>query len=384
MKHRKLTATERQLLAVWKDEGLSNKECGRRLSRHPSTIGRELKRNNSRVSLGEKDFEIIYEPLHAQGVCDRRKQNAFCAKEPLKNKKVYGFVLKYLRSGWSPEQIAGRLKYLHPKDQSWHICHETIYAFIYKEKTDVTKKGLLNPRMADGRKSNEKKGAVTLTDKNRPLYEFLRRKQVRRRKKSGRKSQRVRIPDRVSIHNRPKEIDARVEFGHWEGDSLVGKGHLSGLHTEYERVSSLIRFEFLEKITAEEMIRAAKKIFGPMPSLARRSATFDNGSEHTKHRELTDTLGVATFFADPYSSWQRGGNENGNLWIRYYFPKGTDFSSIGKVELKDVERELNNRPRKRLKYKTPREVFTEYLKTCQRVALASRIRAYSHQKLIQV
>ena len=218
--------------------------------------------------------------------------------------------------------------------------------------------------MADGRKTNSEKNTITLTDKNRPLYEFLRRKQVRRRKRSGRKSQRVRIPDRVSIHDRPKEIDDRKQFGHWEGDSLVGKSHLSGLHTQYERVSSLIRFEFLPKITAREMIVTARKIFEPLPAPARRSTTLDNGSEHTNHKELADTLGMSTFFADPYSSWQRGGNENANLWIRYYFPKGTDFSSIDKVELKDVERELNNRPRKRLRYRTPREVFTEYLKTC--------------------
>ena len=132
MKHKKLTATERQLLSVWKNEGLSNKECGRRLSRHPCTIGRELSRNKVRVSVGEKDWEIIYEPLHAQGVALQRKQNAFFAKESLKNKKIYSYVLKHLRSGWSPEQIAGRLKLLHPNDESWHICHETIYAFIYK------------------------------------------------------------------------------------------------------------------------------------------------------------------------------------------------------------------------------------------------------------
>ena len=238
MKHKKLTATERQLLSVWKNEGLSNKECARRLSRHSSTIGRELSRNNCRVGLKGKDWQIIYEPLHAQTVADKRKQNAYCAKESLKNKKIYSFVLKRLRQGWSPEQIAGRLRYLHRRDNSWHICHETIYAFIYKEKTDTTKKGLLSPGLADGRKSDQRKEAVTLTDKNRPLYEFLRRKQVRRRKISGRKSQRIRIPDRVSIHDRPKEIDQRIEFGHWEGDSLVGKSHLSGLHTEYERVSS--------------------------------------------------------------------------------------------------------------------------------------------------
>jgi IS30 family transposase len=156
-------------------------------------------------------------------------------------------------------------------------------------------------------------------------------------------------------------IAKRKQFGHWEGDSIVGRGHTSGLHTEYERVSSLIRFERLEKITAAQTVIASTKIFGPLPTHARRSITLDNGAENTNHKELKVTLGIQAYFADPYASWQRGGNENGNLWIRYYFPKGTDFSTISDEELKDVEWELNNRPRKRLKFRTPQEVFSEYL-----------------------
>ena len=361
MKHKKLTQTERQCLSVWKKEGLSNKECAKRLLRHPSTIGRELKRNNTRISLGKRDWEIIYEPLHAQHVANIRKQKAFDAKVPLKSKKIYSYVLAHLRDSWSPEQICGRLKFVdHPNDPTWHICHETIYQFIYKPKTDKTKEGqrqevILNKRLE---KHNQQ---LTVTDHEKPLWEYLRRKQVRRRKKSGRKSQRVRIPDRVSIHDRPAVVKRRKQFGHWEGDSIVGLGHSSGLHTEYERVTSLTRFEYLERITSDQSILAYEKIFGPLPNRARRSVTFDNGLEHVKHCELTKRWGIKTYFADPYSSWQRGGNENANMWIRYYFPKGTDFSTISDEELKDVEWELNNRPRKRLEFKTPQEVFSEYL-----------------------
>jgi IS30 family transposase len=133
------------------------------------------------------------------------------------------------------------------------------------------------------------------------------------------------------------------------------------LHTEYERVSSLTRFERLERITAAETVIASKKIFGVLPEKARRSTTLDNGSENTDHTELKEAFGLQAYFADPYASWQRGGNENCNLWIRYYFPKGTDFATITDEELRDVEDELNNRPRKRLKFKTPQEVFSEYL-----------------------
>lgn len=363
MKHTKITQTERELLSQWKKEGLSNNECAKRLGRDVSTIGRELTRNKTRVSVG-KDWEIVYEPLHAQHVAEERKQHAYAAKQPLKSKKIYAYVLENLQGGMSPEQIAGRLKYVeHPDDPSWYICHETIYQFIYKEKTDQTREGIKQQSILNKKLLGKEKTVITVTDHRKPLFEYLRRKQVRRRIRGGRKSQRVRIPDRVSIHDRPVIVAERKQFGHWEGDSIVGKNHASGLHTEYERVSSLIRFERLNRITAAETVLAGRKIFGVLPPHARRSTTLDNGSENMNHTELKEALNLQAYFADPYSSWQRGGNENGNLWIRYYFPKGTDFSTISDEELKDVEYELNNRPRKRLKFKTPQEVFTDYLKS---------------------
>ena len=304
----------------------------------------------------------MYEALHAQHVAEKRKQNAWLAKQPLKNKKTYTYVISHLRDSWSPEQIAGRLTTVeYPNDPTWHICHETIYQFIYKKKTDYTKEGIKQESILNKKLLGKEKSVITVTDHSKPLYEYLRRKQKRRRKRNGRKVHRVRIPDRVSIHTRPKIVARRKQVGHWEGDSIVGSKHTSGLHTEYERVTSMTRFERLNRITAVEMVSAAKKIFASLPKDARRSTTLDNGSEHTNHQELKTDLQMETYFADPYASWQRGGNENCNLWIRYYFPKGTDFSTISDEELKDVEWELNNRPRKRLKFKTPQEVFTAYL-----------------------
>lgn len=357
MHHTKITQTERQLLSQWKKEGIANKEIARRLGRPVLTIRRELKRNKVRVAIG-KDWQMIYEPLHAHHVAMERRQNAWFAKQPLKNKNIYAYVLEHLRESWSPEQISGRLREVdHKGEAHWQICHETIYAFIYKEKTDMTKSGIQHQSILDKTKKGKEREVITITDYDRPLHEYLRRKQKSRRKRGGRKVHRVRIPDRVSIHARPQSVARRKQFGHWEGDSIVGDKHASGLHTEYERVSSLIRFERLERITAEQAVTAADKIFGVLPAHAKRSTTLDNGSEHTRHKEF----GIQTYFADPYASWQRGGNENCNLWIRYYFPKGTDFATIPEEELKDVEWELNNRPRKRLNFKTPQEVFDFYL-----------------------
>lgn len=199
-KHTKITSTERQLLAAWKSEGLSNKECGRRLGRETSTIGRELKHN---LFHDRQNGGYLYEPLNANFQAKSR-QHAYAAKHPLKSKQVFSYVMEKLRDGWSPLQIAGRLKTIdHPKEKDWQISHEAIYQYIYAPE-----------------------------NKEKKLFKYLRRKQKRRRKQHGRSSQRVHIPDRVSIHDRPKSVARRRQFGHWEGDSVVGKGHTSGLHYE--------------------------------------------------------------------------------------------------------------------------------------------------------
>ena len=266
-----------------------------------------------------------------------------------------------MRQGWSPEIIAGSLQVVeHPNDPHWHICHETIYVFIYKEKTDLTKQGLITRSLLDRKLATHNK-AITVTDFDRPLYEFLRRKQTKRRHKAGRKVHRSHIPDRVSIHLRSEVINQRKEFGHWEGDTVEGIGHRDGVHTEVERVSRLISAKYVKAIDSQSALDAQREIFSPLPEKARRSTTLDNGKETHLHFKLRDDLDMKTYHADPYSSWQRGTNENGNGLIRKYFPKGTDFSKVSNEELEDVVWELNNRPRKLLQYKTAQEVFNEHL-----------------------
>lgn len=314
-------------MSLWILEGKSKRECGRLLGKDHSTVIRELRRNRFKPG--------IYEPLHAQATFEKNKRQAWGAKHPLKNKDIFKYVIDHLREGWSPEQISGRLREVdHPGDPHWQINHETIYQYIYSGKW--------------------------INQKDEPLFEYLRRKQKKRYKKGGRKVHSLKIPDRVSIHDRPKEVLERKVPGHWEGDSIVGKNHKSGLHTEYERVTSITKIEKINAINGEETINAQMKIFSLLPPALRKSTTLDNGFEQFRHAKLK-TIGMQTYFADPYCSQQRGGNENANLWIRYYFPKKTDFSQISDQDIKDVEWELNNRPRKRLKYKTPQEVLNIYL-----------------------
>ena len=274
--HTKLNQTERELISQWKRGGVSNRKCAQRLGRHVATVGREIRHNRCLTEredeFGEKEFLTIYEPLHAQYRAEVKKKKAWQAKHPLKNKDTYAYVLEKLREGWSPEQISGRLKLKYPNNLHWHICHETIYRYVYQ------------PGNQDLR-----------------LWEYLRRKQKRRRKRNGRKRHRCRIPDRVSIHQRPKVIEKRKQIGHWEGDTLEGKGRTNGLHTTYERVSSLTKMQKMARLTSEESINAQLKIYRSLPAGTTRSTTLDNGKEHVKHLKLKEELGMPTYFADPYS-----------------------------------------------------------------------------------
>lgn len=325
IKRTKLTTRERDLLAVWKALRLSNKECGRRLNRSFSTIGRELKRNR----WGEK-----YVAIHAQSLAEKRQLKVAFSKQPLKNPDVFAYVTEKLRESWSPDEIAGRLRKDHPNDKHWRICQETIYRWIYQPE-----------QMND----------------EQPWYEYLRRKQKKRKKYQGRKVHRSAIPDRVSIRERSTAVNQRKIFGHWEGDTVEGKGHRDGIHTEIERISRKIMSLKVKAVTSEETIICQEKMFGNLPAMARLSTTLDNGRENHLHQRLKKKLEMDTYFADPYSSWQRGSNEHGNWLLRYYFPKGTDFKKVDEEELQDVVNELNNRPRKILGYLTANEVFNQKL-----------------------
>ena len=147
----------------------------------------------------------------------------------------------------------------------------------------------------------------------------------------------------------------------------MGLAHRSGLHTSYERVSRLVRIEKMELPDSQHSLEAHKRIYAILPPEARRSVTLDNGSEHVRHSELKESLGIKTYFADPYSAWQRGTNEHHNGLIRRYLPKGSDFSELNQGDLDDILWEINNRPRKVLKFATPKEVFELNLKQSVRI-----------------
>ena len=314
-KRKKLTEEERDRIAALHAQRIGVREIGRLLERNHTTISRELKRNR---------FGESYNAIHAQHRAEERKRDAG-ERQPLKDKQTYSYVLEKLREGWSPEQIAGRLEL---EQEKRIICHETIYRFIYT-------KALKEDR----------------------LWEYLPRKQKHRRKKYGRKSHRLRIPQRVSIHERSPEINNRLVLGHWEGDTVEGKGHRDGIHTEVERVSRFLLAKKVSAITSEATIVVQKEMFTRLPERLRLSTTLDNGKENHLHMQLEE-LKMRTYFADPYSSWQRGTNENTNGLVRRYLPKKTSFTNLTEEELDDIVWEINNRPRKVLQYKKPIEILS--------------------------
>lgn len=194
--------------------------------------------------------------------------------------------------------------------------------------------------------------------------QYLPRGHKKRRKRHGRKVHSSKIPNRVSIHHRPEEINARTTFGHWEGDSVLGtKGIGDGIHTEVERHSRMLVATKVDTLTSQAGVDAQKRLFSPLPAHARRSTTMDNGTEMHLHTELVTDYGIATYFADPYSSWQRGTNEHHNGRLRRYYPKGTDFSQIPEDQLQAAITEINNQPRKCLEWFTPAVVFQEHLES---------------------
>lgn len=194
--------------------------------------------------------------IHAQCQAGERAEKSAQGKQLLKNPDVYAYVTQQLRERWSPDQIAGQLKLEHPDDRHWRISAETIYQWIY------------HPAQAEQR-----------------WWEYLRRKQKKRRKRNGRRVPRSHIPDRVSISARPAAAHERREAGHWEGDTVVSKGQRDGVHTEVERVSRFLVARKVATITSEATVAMQRQIFAELPTCLRNSTTLDNGRENHLHAE---------------------------------------------------------------------------------------------------
>ena len=317
MAYKRMCLLERSSIYKLLHKGLSQKEIACQLRRSPSSICDELHRFKK---------VICYCPYEAQKDADNK--GLLRRKSPLLQKDLFlkNHVEKKLLSRWSPDQISLYFK----KRNIGTISHETIYKYIYS--------------MQD-------------KDKRSELILCLRHKKKKRRRKNPHKK-RSTIKNAIPIHKRAQEASTRQSPGHWEGDLVIGVNHGSAIATLVERSSRYtIVCPLKEGKQSKQVCLNVAASLGYLPRELKKSLTWDRGVEMAKHKLITDLLGMPVYFADPYSAWQRGSNENTNGLLRDYFPKSTDFNQINWLELIKTTEELNNRPRKTLNYYTPKEVF---------------------------
>lgn len=325
---RYLSRDERYEIARLLDGGVSPGQIASRLGRSRSTISREISRN-SHPQLGG------YLPEHAHTMAwqrQRRPKPSKLAGNPALRTQVQDMLDK----GWSPDQITGRLKRDYPDDETMQISPESIYQSLF-----------VYPR-----------GELT-----RELKAHLRSGRSSRRPRGHRPNTHDRIKDLVSIHDRPDEVEDRLVPGHHEGDLI--KGSLtsnSAVGTIVERHSGYLTLLHLpDGHTATQVADAVVTQMSALPAWFTKTLTWDRGTELAKHADITARSGIAVYFADPYKPWQRPSNENTNGLLREYLPKGTDLSTYTRHDLDQIADSLNDRPRKRLGYLTPREVLANLI-----------------------
>lgn len=311
---------EREKIELYLRMGKKKKWISDKLKRDYSVVKREIKRNSGEY--------IPYTAIVAQRVADRKAKNTNKRKlDKFENRDLKEYVIEKLKEdNWSPEEIAGRLKKYPCDNISETISYESIYDWIYNGK-----------------------------GKFEHLYPYLKVGRPKRQKKFSRKYRSNSIPNRVSIHKRPKEIDKKKVFGHWEADSMVFKKQKPILSSQYERKSMFCKLYKLKDKTAEETERVLQESIDSMPYFMFKSITRDNGGENAYHEKTEKEFDVQSFFCDPYCSWQKGGVENLNKLVRWYLPKNQDMSKITDEYIYLIQERLNNRPRKKLNFLTPNE-----------------------------
>lgn len=315
MSHSQITREQRYEIDVLKRQGYKNTEIGLIIGKHRSSIGRELERNGAGGRYGAATAD------------KRAKQRRSQASQRPKRltPAVVALVEDKLRTEqWSPEEISGRLQ----KEGHRSVSHETIYLHVWRDKH------------AGG-----------------DLYKHL-RQQKKRRKRYGSKDRRGIIPNRVGIEERPAVVEARSRIGDWEIDTVIGAKHQGALVTSVERKSRYLVMAPVGSTKAQDVGDVLVAMMRPHRALV-ETITADNGREFAQHEEIARKLSAWVYFARPYHSWERGTNENTNGLVRQYFPKSTNLLSVDADQVREVAAKLNNRPRKVLDWKSPREVFLD-------------------------
>lgn len=318
MSHIQFNRDTRVELAVLLNAGKNQTAAGKILGIHRTNVCNEINHN--------KDSDGVYRGGHAHKRYLERRKLAKQPKQKIENnKKLRRHIIRKLKLWWSPEQISGRLKRITKQTV---VCHETIYSWVYENRQDLVK--------------------------------HLRHQKCKYRKKRG---SRVRMSlNRASkirrITERPIVVEERSRIGDWEDDTVIGKEKVQRIYTCVERKSGYAMAEKLDVVSAEIVVKNIEKRFKRIPKQKRITLTRDNGSEFGDYdKTLEQRLDIEVYRANEYHSWERGSNENWNGLLRQFFPKGMYFATVTKYDVQSAVRNLNNRPRKRLGYRTPSEVF---------------------------
>lgn len=325
-----LQPEDRLTLASLRQQGLGVRAMARVLGRSPSTVNRELQRNAD--SSG-------YANVTARTRCRQRRLAARPARKLDPEGVMFGVVRQCLGWRWSPEQIALTLASIYPKGHPYRVSHETIYNCIYAQPVGELK---------------------------RELVACLRQVHNQRTPRSKGQDRRGQIADMLSIHVRPPEVEDRQFPGHWEGGLIKGQANASAVGTLVERTSRLLMLVKLHQSKPASAASVLQAFTDKLRSIAqpmRKTLTYDQGREMARHKELTANTGVAVYFCDPHSPWQRGSNENVNGLVRQYLPKCTDLSGYSQEQLDAIADEINNRSRKGLDVRTPLAVYRQLLIT---------------------
>lgn len=328
IKYQRLSMLEREEISRQIASGNSLRVIAVSLHRAPSSISREIRQS-------EVVEQKYYRAVFAQQQSNKTRHKPHGNRKLDNNIALRKTVLYYLAKNWSPEQIAKRLIMLYPNDMNMHISHETIYSYLY-----VLPRGALK----------------------REITSCLRRHHQHRHHKSNDRQDSGAIQDYLSIEERPAEVADRIIPGHWEGDLLMGSRNASAIGTLIERTTRMTLLVKLENKYARAVRKSFAEEFRHLPKGLKRTLTYDQGQEMAQHKLFTKETDITVYFAHPHSPWERGSNENTNSLLRQYFPKGIDFTKISKDRLKEVQDELNDRPRKTLEWHTPHEKFCELLR----------------------
>jgi len=325
-RYHRLSLVEREELSRMLAAGASLRAIAQQMGRAPSSLSRELHRHAR--------SRLTYRAVVAQHRATRQAHRPRYPRKLDQYPRLRQEIFTLLAQCWSPEQVAKDLALRYPTDPTMRLCPETLYTYLY-----VLPRGQLK----------------------RELITYLRQRHHTRRPRAVHRRSCAPVQDIVSIEERPAEVADRAVPGHWEGDLLVGRRNASALGTLVERTT---RFTLLVPLHAKDAVtvrRAFARELRRLPQQLTRSLTYDQGQEMREHRLFTRDTHIQVYFAHPHSPWERGTNENTNGLLRQFFPKGTDFTTRSRSQIKQVQTMFNGRPRKVLHWRKPIDVFAELL-----------------------